>query len=202
MRTGDHSDIPDNKKNSSTKDNVWEVIKFTIIALLIVIPIRIFVAQPFVVSGESMTPSFDNGDYLIIDEISYRFNEPKRGDVVVFRYPLQPNRFFIKRIIGLPGETMVFKDGTVSIKNEKFPQGFSINEPYVKKHATGNFSVTLKDNEYFVLGDNRNASSDSRVWGPLPESNIVGRAAVRLLPPGEISMLPGEYKISTNSLEE
>lgn len=163
-----------------------ELLKFIVIAALIVIPIRFFVAQPFIVSGESMDPTFENGQYLIIDELSYRFAPPARGDVVIFRPPRAPQDFYIKRIIGLPGETVTIEDGQVLVG------GGALGEPYVARPGNGpDSSVTLGSDEYFVMGDNRPESSDSRVWGPLPRKNIVGRALVRLLPLDTASLFPG-----------
>lgn len=188
-RTGENAEAPKEKP-----DDFWDLIKFTLIALVIVIPLRLFIAQPFVVSGESMYPTFDNGDYLIVDEISYRLGDIKRGDVVIFRYPRDPQRFFIKRVIGLPGETVQFDNETITITGVEHPEGLVWNEPYIVEHSTGRFGVTLAEDEYFVMGDNRNASSDSRVWGPLDKEYIIGRAAVRLLPVKEIGILPGDYK--------
>lgn len=181
---------PAQKKEGS----IWELIRFAIIALLIVVPIRVFIAQPFIVSGSSMVPTFTNRDYLIVDEISYRFEEPKRGDVIVFRYPKDPSKFFIKRVIGLPGETVSINSGTVTIKNTTNPDGFTLDEPYIKSTTEqGIAPTTLGDGEFFVMGDNRNASSDSRSWGLLPEKNIVGRALVRLVPVAHAGIMPGDY---------
>ncbi len=148
--------LPEDKKNS-----FWDFIKFVLVAVLVVIPFRLWVAQPFIVSGASMEPTFENGDYLIVDEFSYHFRAPKKGEVIVFRYPLDPSKFFIKRIEGVPGETVVI----------------------------GSAKIILGEKEYFVLGDNRSASSDSRVWGNLTEKFIVGRALVRLWPLNEIGLL-------------
>lgn len=182
-----------NQPPSQKDDGFWEVIRFTLIALAIVIPIRAFIAQPFIVSGESMYPTFHDKDYLIIDEISYRLGKPDRGDVIVFRYPLQPDRFFIKRIIALPNETISFHDGEIKI-NSNSGEEMIMKEPYIHEHSQGDFKITLASDEYFVMGDNRNASSDSRIWGPLPEKFITGRALLRLLPTKNISTLPGDYK--------
>ena len=113
----------------------WELVRFAIIALIIVIPIRIFVAEPFVVSGFSMFPTFKNGDYLIVDKISYELGAPQRDDVVVFRYPNDTTKFFIKRIIGLPNETVDIKGNTVTITNATHPQGFQLDQPFVKNPA-------------------------------------------------------------------
>ncbi len=155
---------------------VVEVIQIFLISLAIVIPIRHFLFQPFFVSGASMEPNFTSGEYLLIDEISYHFREPKRGEVVVFRSPTDSSKYFIKRIIGLPGETIEIKEGKIKIYNLDFPEGKILKEPYIKdKKTRGNLKVSLKTNEYFVLGDNRDHSSDSRSWGPVPRKNIIGR---------------------------
>lgn len=172
----------------------WELVRFALIALLVVIPIRILVAQPFVVSGSSMQPTFENGDYLIIDELSYRLSDPKRYDVVVFRYPGDTKKFFIKRIIGLPNETVVIKGGEVVVKNEEDPAGFKLSQPYVKKAGNSEMSVKLKDSEYFVMGDNRMASSDSRYWGPVHRKLLIGRPILRLLPAEKIGIAPGSFR--------
>jgi signal peptidase I len=141
-----------------------------------------------------MVPTFENNEYLIVDEISYRIHEPERGDVIIFRYPKDPSKFFIKRIIGLPGETLTINGQKITVKNESHPEGFTVDEPYVKNQATNELTVTLPEGQYFVMGDNRSASSDSRVWGNVPEKNIIGRAFLRVLPIAEASVLPGDYK--------
>ena len=166
---------------------VWETIKFAAIVALIVIPIRIYIAQPVIVNGLSMYPTFNNGDYLVIDELSYNFlREPTRGEVIVFHPPIAGSRYFIKRVIGLPGETVEIKDGKVFVNGEILP------ETYLKQTTALDSAWQLGQNEYFVMGDNRSASSDSRVWGKLPEQNIVGRALLRLWPVTEAAYLPGQ----------
>src|SRR3989344_5029845 len=142
---------------------VADVLRFAIITLAIFIPIRLFVAQPFIVSGQSMEPTFDNGDYLIVDEISYRFESPSRGDVVVFRSPDNPKIFLIKRIIGLPNETVIIENDKVMIQNENNREGFYLSDPIklVGTGAFGTLTYPIGDQEYFVMGDNRGASSDS-----------------------------------------
>ena len=142
---------------------IFDFVKFIIITALIVVPIRLWVAQPFLVSGASMEPTFNNGNYLIIDEFSYHLRKPKKDEVVVFRYPNDPSKFFIKRIAGLPGETV----------------------------AVQGREITLGENEYYVLGDNRGASSDSRIWGPVEEKFIIGRTLARLWPVEKIELFPG-----------
>lgn len=182
------------KKFSDKKKDILDFIKYIVIAILIVIPVRMFIAQPFIVSGESMFSTFLDGDYLIIDEISYHLGQPHRGDVVVFKYPLDPTRFFIKRIIGLPNEDITIKDGAITIINKENPDGFVLDEPYLKQDFKDNFDFKTGDKEYFAMGDNRARSSDSRSWGVLPEDLIIGRAFVRLLPLNSISYLPGSTK--------
>ncbi len=170
-----------------------EVLKFSLLAIAIVIPFRFYVAQPFVVSGASMAPTFETGEYLIVDRATYRFEMPQRGDVIIFHYPNDPSKYFIKRVIGLPGETVELANGVSSIID---PDGtrITLDEPYLKTDRTDDHITTrLSADEYFVMGDNRGASSDSRVWGPVPRENIVGRALVRLLPPTHFGIFPGSY---------
>lgn len=174
------------------KKNFWkELISYAITATIIVVPIRMFIAQPFIVNGPSMNTTFANGEYLIIDEISYRFNEPERGEVIIFRYPLEPKKYFIKRIIGLPLDTVVLRNNQVTVTNKEYPGGLTLEEPYIKGNTLGALEITLKKGEYFVLGDNRQVSSDSRSWGVLPRKNIIGRPLFRLFPIQRIDYKPG-----------
>jgi signal peptidase I len=181
-----------------------ELLKFAVIALVIVVPIRFFVAQPFIVSGASMDPTFATGQYLIVDELSYRLEPADRGDVIIFKYPKDPTQYFIKRVIGLPGETVQIKNGDVYIAKpssdaQAEPQFVKLDEPYIINKGNGaDMTVTLNSDEYFVMGDNRPESSDSRTWGTLPRENIIGRAMVRLLPLQTISIFPGKATIQTN----
>ncbi|NVN96923.1 signal peptidase I [Candidatus Nomurabacteria bacterium] len=185
--------VPSPTKFKKFMKDGWDLIKFAAIALAIVIPIRMWIAQPFVVSGESMVPTFHNGEYLIVDEISYILGNAKRGDVVVFRYPGDTKRFFIKRIIGLPNEKISINKSEVTIVNKENPNGFKLTEPYINEKDFIGSAYETKDGEYFVMGDNRNRSSDSRYWGILPKKLLIGRAFLRLLPMKEISYLPGVY---------
>lgn len=169
-------------------------------ALIIVLPIRLFIAQPFIVSGESMETTFSTKQYLIVDQLTYHFNEPQRGDVIVFRYPKDPSSFFIKRIIGLPGDTITISGHTVTIQNDEHTEGFILNEDYILDlKPLGEHTEKLGEAEYYVLGDNRDNSSDSRSWGILPEENIVGRVFLRLFPFSKMGLFPGhdEYISST-----
>ena len=185
------------KKESYLKD----ILVFALLAIIIVIPIRTFIAQPFLVSGVSMDPTFKTHDYLIINEISYYFREPKREEVVVMRYPLDTNTFFIKRIIGLPLETVTVKNGEIIIINKDNPKGFKIDSKYVidKHKSFESFSVTLGPTEYFVMGDNRKESSDSRFWGPLPKKDIIGTPIIRLFPFNKIEIKPGNIDSATTT---
>ncbi|MBU4480482.1 signal peptidase I, partial [Patescibacteria group bacterium] len=151
---------------NENKENFFiEVLKFSLLTLLIVLPFRMYVAKPFIVSGASMSPTFETGNYLIVDELSYKIGNPERGDVIVFKYPKDETRFFIKRIIGLPSETVKIQNGEILIKNKENPDGFKINEDFIKKTTAENMESVLEDDEYFVMGDNRTNSSDSRSWG-------------------------------------
>jgi signal peptidase I len=167
--------------------SILEFLQSIIIALVAIFIIRNFLVQPFLVSGASMEPTFSSGDYLLIDEITYRFREPKRGEVIVFHYPNNEKVYYIKRIIGLPGERVVFENGKVKIFNQEYPNGFFLEEHYLDQDSkTVGQEFLLGANEYFVLGDNRYYSSDSRVWGSLKKSEIVGLVRFRLLPVSKV----------------
>ncbi len=160
---------------------ILELIQVAAISLAIIVPVRYFLIQPFYVKGASMEPNFFDHEYLIIDELSYRFHVPSRGDIVVFRYPNDPKQFFIKRIIGLPSETIEITGGHIKIFNSQSPNGFLLNEDaYLDQDFTAmTRTVTLKSDEYYVMGDNRIASLDSRYFGPIKSSAIVGRVWLR-----------------------
>ncbi len=161
--------------------SLWDTFKTVIIAVFVVFLIRSYVAQPFLVSGSSMQPTFHDGDYLLVDELSYRFRNPERGEVIVFKYPGDHRSYYIKRIIGLPGEKVEVKNGRVMIWNAKGEK--VLNESYIAdQHFTGSYETTLGDNQYFMMGDNRNYSYDSRMWGPLLRSDISGLVRFRLWP--------------------
>lgn len=165
---------------------IFELLKIVLISLVIIIPVRYFLIQPFYVKGASMEPNFHDKEYLIVDEISYRLNSPKRGDIIVFRYPRNPQEYFIKRLIALPGEKVQVKDGGVYIFNAEHPEGFRLEEGYlgegVKTYGFSEDITTLGDEEIFVLGDNRNASKDSRTFGPVNKSFLIGRVLFRGYP--------------------
>ncbi len=184
-------------RGSRMLHETWDLIKFALICFAIVFPIRMFVAQPFVVNGDSMNPTFHNGDYIIVDQLIYKFSAPKRGDVVIFRLPDNTKRFLIKRVIGLPGETVKLGTTDITIINTEHPDGFVLtaeDEPYISHSFAYDKTTVLDDDEYLVLGDNRPNSSDSHIWGTLPEKDIVGRAWLRLLPFNALNAKPGDYR--------
>lgn len=185
--TETETQIPQNGagRTGSVVDFIFDLAKIMLVVLAVVIPFRLLVAEPYVVSGCSMFPSYQNREYLIVDRLSYRFGEPARGDVVVLKYPKDLSQYFIKRIVGLPGETIRFERGKVVVTNADHPNGFTLDEPYLKSQVESlgrPEPITLGSGEYYVLGDNRTASSDSRVWGVLPQDDIVGRAWITIFP--------------------
>jgi signal peptidase I len=163
------------------KDFLTDVLKTILLAAIIVIPIRTFVFQPFLVRGASMEPNYYQGDYLIVDQFSYLFQEPQRGEVIVFDPPTSTNKRFIKRIIGLPGETVSIEDGDIYIEKEG-ERWFLDEYSYLEVDTDGRLRVEIPENNYFVLGDNRASSLDSRSWGVLPKKNIIGKVALQISP--------------------
>ncbi|MEX1112228.1 MAG: signal peptidase I [Candidatus Andersenbacteria bacterium] len=187
----------------------WELIKAFLIAVVIIVPIRYFLVQPFFVRGASMEPTYLDGEYLVIDQLSYRFREPRRGEVIVFRYPKQPAQFFIKRIIALPGERVAIHDGQVTIFNDTHPRGVLLDESQYLTDGVrtgGQVEMQLDGDEYFVLGDNRPASSDSRSWGALEKDGIIGRSWVRAYPFDRLDVfelnVPGFIAIPQQNIQE
>lgn len=174
----------------------WELFKVVLISLVIIIPVRYFLIKPFYVKGASMEPSFYDKEYLIIDELSYRLSEPQRGDSVVFKYPLDPRQFFIKRIVGMPGERILIKDGIIKIYNQDNPEGKVLYEPYIDLgiKTLQDTDTELQNDEYFLLGDNRTASLDSRAFGPVKRKFIVGRTLLRGWPITEFGLVTNNLK--------
>ena len=196
-----HMDEPDvnSKGNISSSElppaSSNSLFGYTVLALGLALFLRFFIAAPYVVSGASMEPTFFDWHYLIIDKLVYEIKAPERGDVIVFKLPHDANRSLIKRVIGLPGETVKISGSKVTIINAERPDGFTLKEPYVESRnaSTGDLlEVTLGEGEYFVLGDNRRVSADSRLWGKLPQTDIAGRVDARLFPFKTISVLPGK----------
>jgi signal peptidase I len=174
-----------------------DVIETVVIALSIFLVVYLFFMQPHQVNGQSMVPNFQSGEYVLTDKVSYRLGVPHRGDVIVFHAPASAQCpkgtgcDFIKRVVGLPGETVEVKE------NHLYINGQVLDEPYIPTDFetlpgafTKNKPVTLAENEYFVVGDNRPYSSDSRAWGPITRDEIVGKAFFRYWPPQEAGLLP------------
>jgi len=180
---------------------LWEIVKVFFWALIIIIPIRVFLLQPFFVQGASMEPNFEDGDYLIVNELGYKktnvdfdnfhffsvnsFKNLERNDIAVFRYPRNPQQFFIKRVVALPGEEIRIESGKVTIFNDENPNGLVLDEQaYLPQGVITSPDVImkLKDNEYFVMGDNRQFSHDSRAWGPVHKDEIIGKVMLRAWP--------------------
>lgn len=184
-----------------------EIIKVVLLAFLIIVPVRVFLFQPFFVQGASMEPNFEDSNYLIINEFGYKqtafnvagrelftlepFKDLERGASVVFRYPKNHTQFFIKRVVGLPGEKIQVRDNKVTIFNTNNPDGFVLDESAYLSNTVktvGDLTLELKAAEYFVLGDNRAYSSDSRYWGPVKKSEIIGKVALRAWPLNKLSI--------------
>ncbi len=204
------------KKNKNKSEEVeqyygvggflFEIVKIFVLALVIIVPIRMFLFQPFFVQGSSMEPNFSDGQYLIVNEVGYKKTKVKlgkfnfftvnssksfeRGDVVVFRYPLNPKQFFIKRIIGLGGEKVKIEKGTVRIYNEQNPEGIKLKEEYLPAGliTKNDMIYKLKEDEYFVMGDNRNFSRDSRAWGSIDTDDVIGKVLLRAWPINKIKI--------------
>ncbi len=193
MQNGSSQDTPRGSQRS--------LVGYTVVALGLALIIRFFVAAPYVVSGASMEPNFQDWNYLIVDRVSYDIGSPQRGDIIVFDLPQDTSRALIKRVIGLPGDTVVMSGQSVTIINAMHPQGFTLAEPYLDPAnlgGTNELRVTLAPDQYFVLGDNRRVSADSRLWGTLPRKDIVGRVLFRLYPLNEFGVLPAKTQYSND----
>jgi signal peptidase I len=158
------------------KQFVWDLIETVILAVLLYIGINAISARVRV-DGFSMRPTLEDGEFVLVNRISYRFGAIERGDIIVFNYPANPTQELIKRVIGLPGDQVTIKNGQVALN------GHILNEPYIAAAPQYKGEWSVPDNFLFVLGDNRNNSSDSHAWGMLPIENIVGKATVIYWPP-------------------
>jgi signal peptidase I len=169
-----------------------EILEVAILTLLLFIVVHL-VVQNYRVDGPSMQTTLHNHEYILVDKAQYAFSKPRRGDVIVFEYPLDTTQDYVKRVIGVPGDTVtVDADGTVAV------DGTVISEPYVSTptylcpdevSGAGTSTWVLKSDEYFVMGDNRGNSSDSRCWGPVPAHDIIGKAALVYWPLGDLHLL-------------
>jgi signal peptidase I len=176
---------------------VAEMLRTVLFVFILASLLRFFIVQPYIVEGSSMVPRFTNNDYLVVDKISYRFGEPQRGDIIVFRYPAQPAINYVKRIIALPGERIKIERNQVTIYNKENPEGFVLNEKLyladnVQTVITGSSAgreLMVPEGQYYVMGDNRPASSDSREWGNLERKNIIGRVFLQAFPIEHFSVI-------------
>lgn len=182
--------------SGKSPETAYETLRTIVLVLLAAFLVRSFIVQPFVVQGSSMEPTFQDQDYLVVDKIKYRLGNPNRGDIIVFKAPKDTSQNYIKRIIGLPGEKVTIEENSVKINGQALDETY-LPESLVGNNADGSFFLeqTLGEHEFFVLGDNRNHSSDSRSWGPLPEGNIVGRAVITVFPFEDFGVIQHEnYK--------
>lgn len=156
----------------------FDIIQVVVFAVALFLFMYLLLFQPHKIKGDSMQPNYPDGEYLLTDKVTYRFNEPKRGDVVVFAAPTENGDEYIKRIIGLPSETVSIQNGKVYINDKLLEENYLSSTQYTSGGAFlgNNSSVTVPNSEYFVLGDNRPYSSDSRSWGFVPKNKITGRA--------------------------
>lgn len=186
---------PSRKKRGGFLGLTIELAGIVIGAFLFAFVIRTFIAQPFFVKGQSMEPNYLEREYLIIDEISYRFRDPKRGEVIVFKYPKDLRTYYIKRIIGLPNETVSIKNGKIIIYNEEYKDGVELDEPYLMNNVftAGDVYEVLGEDDYYVLGDNRPRSSDSRQWGALDGRYIIGKTWARIWPLNQLSIINEQF---------
>jgi len=166
---------------------IWDLLKTAIVVVVVAFAVKFFLLQPYIVDGNSMLPNFDDQECLLVEKVSYRFNSPKRGDVIVFHPPGQNSINYIKRIVGLPNERVEILENKIKIYNNKYPDGIFLDESYIPNNyltvsdkKDGLYSVG--NDQYFVLGDNREHSSDSREWGNLPKTNILGKAWLEIYP--------------------
>ncbi|MEX0621716.1 MAG: signal peptidase I [Candidatus Woykebacteria bacterium] len=181
---------------SSLWSTVVDIIETVVVAAAIFVVVYLFLLQPHQVKGASMEPTFHDSEYILTDKVSYRFSQPQRGDVVIFKAPTNPDVDFIKRIVALPGERLEIKNSTIIIYNDENPRGFTLSEPYeiMEPIVGGSYLregkiIEIPENSYFVFGDNRTHSFDSREWGPLTKDKIIGKAWIRYWPITKISII-------------
>ena len=173
----------DKKKRSKAGGALREIVETLVLTAIIFLGVRVLV-QNYKVEGFSMEPTLDDGQYLLINKVGLHFHQPQRGDIIVFEYPLDTSKSFVKRVIGVPGDTVEVRDQTTIV------DGKTLKEPYIRAPENGFYPRTVvPPGEYFVLGDNRNNSSDSRAWGMLPQKDVIGEAWVSYWPPSHWGMV-------------
>lgn len=185
MYLSDNAETVNESQERKRKSALREIIESLIIAVILAVIIRTFVFQPFYIPSGSMEPTLQIQDRILVNKFGYRFWEPQRGDIVVFKYPLNPKKDFVKRLIGMPGERLEIKDSKVYVNNKVISEEYL--PPDLRFQDFG--PVLVPENTYLMLGDNRNNSDDSRVWGPLPKENIIGKAMFVYWPLDRMKML-------------
>jgi len=164
---------------------VWrDILESVVLAVILATLLRLFIIQPFYIPSSSMAPTLLPNDRIIVNMLLYRFRPPQRGDVIVFRYPVDPSRDFIKRVVAFGGETVELRNSNLIVNGRR------IAEPYLPREIMADFGpYKVPQGDYFVMGDNRNNSDDSRDWGPLPKKNIIGKAFLIYWPPGRTELI-------------
>ncbi|KJS11210.1 MAG: signal peptidase I [Peptococcaceae bacterium BRH_c8a] len=175
----------DGQSEKKQKSALLEILESVAIAVLLAVLIRMFLFQPFIIPSESMYPTLQISDRIMVNKLSYHLGDPSRGDVIVFKYPMDPSRDFVKRLIAVGGETIEVRDSVLFINDEP------VSEAYLPSDLDFNDfgPVEVPPGTYFMMGDNRNSSEDSRSWGMLPEENIIGKAVVIYWPLNRIELL-------------
>lgn len=180
-----YTNLSDNSFIDNLGSHLIDFIQTLVVCGAIFVIIYLFIAQPHRVSGRSMLPTFEDGDFILTDKISYRLGKPKRWDVIVLKYPKSETQEFIKRIIGLPGDTILLQDGSLYINGKRLEEVYLA--PGIITHGADFINegegIQVKENQFFVFGDNRTNSSDSRNWGPITKQEIVGKTFLRYWPP-------------------
>jgi len=197
MISPDYISTEQPKPSTPIKEHIIELFQTLVIFATIAIIIYWLIAQPHKVSGASMFPNFKDGDFIITDKLTYKFGEPKRGDVVVFKNPRDESEGFIKRIMGLPGDRIKVENGHVYIN------GKMVNEGFLKSDVItpgGSFmhegqEIVVQPGEYIAMGDNRQHSSDSREWGFVTKKEIIGRVFLRYWPANQFGLWPAAYSL-------
>jgi signal peptidase I len=172
---------------------IYSFIETVVIALVIAVVLYLFIMTPHEVLGNSMHPTYKNGEYLMANKLTYKFGEPRRGDVIIFKY--SDTQDFIKRIIGIPGDTVMIKDGKVYVNGNLLNENSYLKDTVYTsggEYLAEGETLTLEENEYFVLGDNRPHSSDSRTFGPISKDRIKGKAWIVYLPLSEFRIVTHE----------
>ncbi|HBV98922.1 MAG: signal peptidase I [Peptococcaceae bacterium BICA1-7] len=186
----DNAGVPSEVEDRPKKSTLREIVESLVIAVVLALLIRTFILQPFYIPSGSMEPNLMIQDHIIVNKIGYRFWEPQRGDIVVFKFPRDPSKDFVKRLIGQPGDKVEIR------KSKLYINGNLVSENYLPAGLEfGSFGpAVIPENSYFMMGDNRNNSDDSRSWGVLPRENIIGKAVLTYWPLNRIHLLTGSQE--------